>query len=139
MKKIFKVCALLFAVFCSGLLVACGSNESKTSADSFKFTYMMGSATKTTDEQKHNIKIELSVENQKESENVLSAEKFVLKQNDTKIDQNVFLGTSEEQLKTDAFESKKKKDITLNIETDKSVTGECYLYYGDVKLFKVEI
>lgn len=139
MKKIFRVCALLFAVLSAGLLVACGNSETKTSADSFQFLYVKGSATKTTDETNHNIKIQLNIENKKENENVLAVEKFVLKQNDKKIDKSMFLGTTEEHLETEAFESKKKKDITLNIVADKSVTGECYLYYGDVKLFKVEI
>lgn len=139
MKKIIKYCALLFVVMCAGVFVACGNAKTQTSADSFNFTYVKNSATKTTDETNHNIKIELSVENKKESENVLSTSKFELKQNDETVSSEISIKSGDDEFETEAFEENKTKTITLNIVVNKDVSGECYLYYSGVKMFRVQL
>lgn len=140
MRKILKMCALLFVVMCAGLFVACGeTNDMKSCADNFKFTYVNESATKTTDETNHNIKINLKVENLKESNNTLSASKFVLKQNNTKVNTSASFGSGEGVKTSQAFDASASMDIELNMVALKTLTGECILYYGDVQLFKVNI
>lgn len=139
MRKILSTFALLFIVLCSGAFVACGNNKTKTGADNFNFTYVKNSAMKTVDGENYNIKINLNVDNVKESENTLDASKFVLKQNDKKVNtaSNFMVGT--EKKATIAFKSTEKQDVVLYLVTAKTLTGECILYYGDVQLFKVEI
>lgn len=139
MRKILSTFALLFIVLCSGAFVACGNNKTKTGADNFNFTYVKNSAMKTVDGENYNIKINLNVDNVKESENTLDATKFVLKQNDKKVNtvSNFMVGT--EKKTTIAFKSTEKQDVFLYLVTAKTLTGECILYYGDVQLFKVEI
>lgn len=139
MRKILSTFALLFIVLCSGAFVACGNNKTKTGADNFNFTYVKNSAVKTVDGENYNIKINLNVDNVKESENTLDASKFVLKQNDKKVNtaSNFMVGT--EKKTTIAFKSTEKQDVVLYLVTAKTLTGECILYYGDVQLFKVEI
>lgn len=139
MRKILSTFALLFIVLCSGAFAACGNNKTKTGADNFNFTYVKNSAMKTVDGENYNIKINLNVDNVKESENTLDATKFVLKQNDKKVNtaSNFMVGT--EKKTTIAFKSTEKQDVVLYLVTAKNLTGECILYYGDVQLFKVEI
>lgn len=139
MKKIIKYCALLFVVMCAGVFVACGNSQTKTSADSFNFSYVKNSATKTTDETNHTIKIELSIENKKDSENVLSASKFELKQNDEKVSSKVSITSGEDEFETEAFEENKTKTITIKIIVGKDVSGDCYLFYSGVKMFEVKL
>lgn len=139
MRKILSTFALLFIVLCSGAFVACGNNKTKTGADNFNFTYVKNSAMKTVDGENYNIKINLNVDNVKESENTLDASKFVLKQNDKKVNtaSNFMVGTEKKTII--AFKSTEKQDVVLYLVTAKTLTGECILYYGDVQLFKVEI
>lgn len=139
MRKILSTFALLFIVLCSGAFVACGNNKTKTGADNFNFTYVKNSAMKTVDGENYNIKINLNVDNVKESENTLDASKFVLKQNDKKVNTASNFMVETEKKTTIAFKSTEKQDVVLYLVTAKTLTGECILYYGDVQLFKVEI
>lgn len=140
MKKILNVFALLFVVLCSGAFVGCGTdNKTNSISEDFKFTYVKGSAEKTTESENYNIKINLTIENQKEADNNLDASKFVLKQQDKKVNTSASFLVSEEKKTTIAFKNKESKETMLCLVTAKTLSGECILYYGDVQLFKVEI
>ncbi len=140
MKKILNAFALLFVVLCAGAFVACGTNNKTNSvSEDFKFTYVKGSAEKTTEKENYNIKINLTVENQKEAENTLDATKFVLKQENKKVNTTSDFMVGEEKKVTIAFKTTEKQEVMLYLVTAKTLTGECVLYYGDVQLFKVEV
>lgn len=139
MKKILNTFALLFVVLCSGVFVGCGDNKTKTSADNFNFTYVKNSATKTVSEENYNIKINLNAVNEKQAENTLDASKFVLKQTDKKVNTSANFLVEAEKKTTLTFKASEKEDVVLLLITAKTLTGECYLYYDDVQLFKVEI
>lgn len=139
MKKILNTFALLFVVLCSGVFVGCGDNKTKTSADNFNFTYVKNSATKTVSEENYNIKINLNAVNEKQAENTLDASKFVLKQADKKVNTSANFLVDAEKKTTLTFKASEKEDVVLLLITAKTLTGECYLYYDDVQLFKVEI
>lgn len=140
MKKILNVFALLFVVLCSGVFVACGTNNKTNSiSEDFKFTYVKGSAEKTIENENYNIKIKLTVENQKETENTLDATKFVLKQENNKVNTTSNFMDNQEEKVTIVFKSTENQEVILYLVTEKTLMGECVLYYGDVQLFKVEV
>ncbi len=140
MKKVLSFVLALGVIFSMGLFVGCKNNKTQTKAEDFTFTYVKESATKTTEESNYNIKIDLSVKNEKNEDNKLLASKFVLKQTDNNVSTSVWLGKdAANKVQEQTLTSMKCEDITLNIVTANTVKGECALYYGETKLFVVNI
>lgn len=140
MKKILSVIATFAIVLCAGIFVGCNNGKTQTKAEDFNFTYVKNSATKVVEDQNYNININLNVKNEKDAENTLDASKFTLKQADKTVSTSVYFGDDKtEKPTTEKFESMKDKDISVHFITDKTLTGECILYYGETKLFTVNI
>lgn len=139
MKKLLSTLVMAVILCTAGLFVGC-NNSNCCTAEDFTFTYKKESATKTTSGENYNIKMEITIKNNKSEANTLAASKFTLKQNDKVVSTSVNLGGAEEEKATeDSFKSMETKDVTVNFVTAKTLTGECYLYYGETKLFTVTI
>ena len=126
-------------ILSAGIFVGC-KNKKTTSAENFTFTYVLESATKTDVNEESNIKLNLSVKNDKNEENTLLASKFTLKQQNKVVSTSAFLGNDQANKKdNEKFDAMKTCDVVLNFVTPKTLTGECELFYGETKLFIVNL
>jgi len=140
MKKVLSFALALGVIFSMGLFVGCKNNKSTTKAEGFSFTYVKESATKTTVESNYNVKMDLSIKNEKSEDNKLLASKFALKQNDAVISTAVWFGKdAASRAEEVTLNSMKCEDMTLNLTVPSTTKGECALYYGETKLFVVNI